>query len=50
MSNVYHPDLLAPYLALPQGDKIQAECELFLASSVLILIVFHPRRLDRRQQ
>ena len=22
----YRPDLLAPYLALPQGDKIQAEC------------------------
>jgi hypothetical protein len=22
----YHNDLLAPYLALPQGDKIQAEC------------------------
>ena len=23
----YHPDLLAQFLALPQGDKIQAECE-----------------------
>jgi hypothetical protein len=22
----YHPDLLAPFLALPQGDSIQAEC------------------------
>lgn len=26
MTNTYHNDLLAPYLALPQGDKIQAEC------------------------
>ena len=25
----YRPDLLAPYLALDQGDKIQAECRLF---------------------
>ena len=25
MAQVYHNDLLAPYLALPQGDKIQAE-------------------------
>lgn len=23
---VYRPDLLAPYLALPQGEKVQAEC------------------------
>lgn len=22
----YHNDLLAPYLALPQGEKVQAEC------------------------
>lgn len=22
----YHPDLLAPYLALPQGSSVQAEC------------------------
>lgn len=29
MSNYpYRNDLLAPYLALPQGDKVQAECEL----------------------
>ena len=27
MSQTYRLDLLAPYLALPQGDKIQAECE-----------------------
>lgn len=27
MSQAYRPDLLAPYLALPQGDKIQAECK-----------------------
>lgn len=25
----YHNDLLAPYLALDQGDKIQAECRFF---------------------
>ena len=23
----YRNDLLAPFLALPQGEKIQAECE-----------------------
>lgn len=28
MAYPYRNDLLAPYLALPQGDKIQAECEL----------------------
>ena len=27
MSQHYHPELLAPFLALPQGDKIQAECK-----------------------
>jgi hypothetical protein len=27
-SYTYRNDLLAPYLALPQGDKIQAECML----------------------
>ena len=27
MSHQYRPDLLAPYLALPQGDKVQAECK-----------------------
>jgi hypothetical protein len=26
MAHQYRPDLLAPYLALPQGEKIQAEC------------------------
>jgi hypothetical protein len=26
MAEFYKNDLLAPYLALPQGDKIQAEC------------------------
>lgn len=25
-SYLYRNDLLAPFLALPQGDKIQAEC------------------------
>lgn len=28
MAYVYHNDLLNPYLALPQGDKVQAECTL----------------------
>ena len=32
MSQLYHPDLLAPFLALPQGDKIQAECMYRIAS------------------
>lgn len=26
MSYLYRNDLLAPYLALPQGEKVQAEC------------------------
>jgi len=30
MAHLYHNDLLAPYLALPQGDKIQAECRFSL--------------------
>lgn len=25
-AHAYHPELLAPYLALPQGEKVQAEC------------------------
>lgn len=28
MAGLYKPELLAPYLALDQGDRIQAECEL----------------------
>jgi len=44
MAYVYHNDLLAPYLALPQGDKIQAECAFpFLCSSDSLI---SPRRLD----
>jgi glutamine synthetase len=43
MANVYHNDLLAPFLALPQGDKVQAECELAVPppihSSFLTLIL-----------
>lgn len=27
---VYKNDLLAPYLALPQGEKVQAECTSYL--------------------
>lgn len=34
MAQHYRPDLLAPYLALPQGDKVQAEC-MFLHSAIL---------------
>jgi hypothetical protein len=26
MSQVYHNDLLRPFLELPQGEKVQAEC------------------------
>ena len=42
MANVYHNDLLAPYLALDQGEKVQAECTLNVPSSlpkVLTLIL-----------
>lgn len=42
----YHNDLLAPYLALPQGGKIQAECMSIQPCSAQILIF--SRRLDRR--
>src|SRR4051812_11529415 len=50
-NRVFNPDLLAPYLALPQGDKVQAECSSFLLPS------YNPnsfptslaRCLDRRQ-
>ena len=28
MAGLYKPELLAPYLALDQGDRIQAECKL----------------------
>jgi glutamine synthetase len=31
MAYTNHNDLLAPYLALPQGDKVQAEC-MFISS------------------
>jgi hypothetical protein len=31
MAYTYKPDLLAPFLALPQGDKIQAECKSHVA-------------------
>jgi len=44
MANVYHNDLLAPYLALPQGDKVQAECAFPFLSSFDLLTP--PRRLD----
>lgn len=27
MAYTYRNDLLAPFLALPQGEKVQAECE-----------------------
>jgi hypothetical protein len=38
MTNVYHNDLLAPFLALPQGDKVQAEC-MPLSNFLFILLV-----------
>jgi glutamine synthetase len=37
MAYPYRNDLLAPYLALPQGDKVQAECE-FLSSLISPII------------
>ena len=51
MSIAYRPDLLAPYLALPQGEKIQAECMFRPALSAHSEIDIAPlahRRLDRR--
>lgn len=32
MANTYHNDLLAPFLALDQGEKVQAECMFPLCS------------------
>jgi hypothetical protein len=46
MAGLYHLDLLAPYLALDQGEKIQAECMstlLFLRVAGQLIIY---RRLD----
>jgi hypothetical protein len=37
MSNLYRNDLLAPFLALPQGDKIQAECKFVSLTSGYVL-------------
>ena len=42
----YRPDLLAPFLALPQGEKVQAECE-FPTSTLAIYCRFtHLLRLQ----
>ena len=54
MSQQYHPELLAPFLALPQGDKVQAECEstarLITRFRLTDIVLTHPlcRCLDRR--
>jgi hypothetical protein len=41
MAEFYKNDLLAPYLALPQGDKIQAECmHSFISDSFEAIKVF----------
>ena len=45
MSYSYRPELLAPYLALDQGEKIQAECVFCLPLiSPLTLKLIHIRR------
>ena len=46
----YNNALLAPFLALPQGDKVQAECtSIFSFFSSFTLLLIHPRRrLGRR--
>lgn len=44
----YHNDLLAPYLALPQGDKVQAECMCIQPCTQPNVLTFFSRRLDRR--
>ena len=36
MPEVYHNDLLAPYLALPQGEKVQAECKVTLPLPIIM--------------
>lgn len=42
----FHNELLAPFLALPQGEKVQAECEL---GDPLSYLTYSPefRCLDR---
>ena len=43
MVYTYRNDLLAPYLQLPQGDKVQAECTfiiLFCAPSQSLIPLF----------
>ena len=60
MAQAYRPDLLAPYLALPQGEKVQAECmsqplpvlldtltdeiEILQTSGLTAMVVSAPRR------
>ena len=46
---LYHNDLLAPYLALPQSGKIQAECP-FVLRYFGPRLTYHAscRCLDRR--
>jgi hypothetical protein len=39
-SITYHNDLLAPYLSLAQGDKIQAECWCLFVYCFLLLRPF----------
>jgi hypothetical protein len=38
MAQLYHNDLLAPFLALDQGGKVQAECTPFAIQPALKLI------------
>ena len=50
MSYSYRPELLAPYLTLDQGEKIQAECMFYSspASPLALKLIHAPRRLGRR--
>ena len=44
MAQLYRPDLLAPYLALPQGEKVQAECMFDSSPYLLTPTLTHARR------
>lgn len=46
MANVYHNDLLAPFLALPQGDKIQAECSSHLFIFHIPYLILHQQQMS----
>lgn len=48
MAFKYNNELLAPYLALDQGDKIQAECSYYIILCLLFILINTTLRcLDR---